>query len=494
MSFPKGFLWGGATAANQYEGGFDEGGKGLTAVDVMTNGSATTPRQVTWTRADGTIGQSPMVWGADFKVPADATPAMVPDAYYPSHGGTDFYHHYQEDIELMAKAGFTTFRFSIAWSRIFPTGEETTPNEAGLAFYEKVIDLCVQNHIEPCITLQHYDTPLALVQKYGGWQDRRLVDLFAHYAAVVFKRYAGKVHYYTTFNEINAMDEAPYLGGGLTDPTPQNRAQGAHNQFLASAKAVRAAHELNADIQVGMMLAYQPVYAETCNPADQLAVMQNMEHGLFYADVQAGGAYPKARLIQYEKAGIHLDITPEDEALLRTYPADFLGFSCYTSSVITADPTRDENAQGNLGGGTVKNPYLETNAWGWATDPIVLRLALNTLWHRYHKPLFVVENGLGWADEVAADGQIHDDYRINYLRYAVQSMEAAINEDGVEMIGYALWSAIDLVSNGTGEMKKRYGLVYVDRDDWGNGSLKRTPKDSYHWYQKVIATNGDDLA
>lgn len=494
MSFPKGFLWGGATAANQYEGGFDESGKGLTAVDVTTNGSATEPRKVTWKKADGTTGFSPMVWGSDFSVPKDATPTVLPDYYYPSHGGTDFYHHYQEDIEMLAKIGFTTFRFSIAWSRIFPTGEESEPNEAGLAFYDKVIDECVKHHIEPCITLQHYDTPLALVQKYGGWKDRKLIDLFEKYATVVFKRYAGKVHYYTTFNEINAMDEAPYLGGGLTDPTPQNRAQGAHSQFVASAKAVRAAHKIGQGIQVGMMLAYQPVYPETCNPKDQVAAMLNMERGLFYADVQAGGEYPKSRLIQYERAGIKLDDAPEDYELLKQYPADFLSFSCYTSSVVTADPSRDENAQGNLGGGTVKNPYLETNAWGWATDPDVLRLALNTLWHRYHKPLFIVENGLGWADEVAADGKIHDDYRINYLRYAVQSMKDAITEDGVDLIGYALWSAIDLVSNGTGEMKKRYGLVYVDRDDWGNGSQRRTPKDSDYWYKKVIQSNGEDLA
>ena len=492
MTLGKDFLWGGATAANQYEGGYQEDGKGLNAIDVLTNGSATEPRKVTWIDKNGQTGFSPLVWGKEFSVPQGAKPALVDGYYYPSHTATDFYHHYQEDIKLMAEMGFKVFRLSMNWARIFPNGDDQTPNEAGLAFYDKVFDECAKYGIEPLVTLSHYETPLALINKYGGWIDRKMITIFENYAKTVFTRYKGKVKYWLTFNEINAMDHAPYMGGGLLDPTPQNRAQGAHNQFVASALAVKAAHEIDPAMRVGQMLAYAPIYAYTCDPADQIAIMEEQQKTFFYSDVQTGGYYPEYRLKYYERAGIKLDDTPEDYELLSKYSADFLSFSCYSSAVVTTHQ-QAAKADGNLGMAGVKNPYLETNAWGWATDPHCLRLALNTLWDRYHKPLWIVENGLGWDDKLEADGSVHDDYRIKYLRAAIKSMDDAVNLDGVDLMGYAMWGCIDLVSNGTGEMKKRYGFVYVDRDDFGNGSLKRIKKDSFYWYKKVIASNGADL-
>ena len=306
------------------------------------------------------------------------------------------------------------------------------------------------------------------------------------------KHYKGKVRYWLTFNEINAMDMAPYMGGGLIDGSEQNRAQGAHNQFVASAKVVKLAHEIDPNNRVGQMLAYSAYYPYTCDPADQLKVLEAKQEMLFYSDVQTGGRYPNYRLKKYERDEIKLNDTPEDYELIAKYPADFLSFSCYTSNVLTTHEA-DAKANGNVSAGGVVNPYLESNAWGWATDPDVLRIGLNELWDRYHKPLWVVENGLGSADTLEKDGSIHDNYRIDYLRDQIKSMRDAVTIDGVDLMGYTTWSAIDLVSNGTGEMKKRYGFVYVDRDDRGNGSLKRYPKDSFYWYKKVITSNGEDL-
>ena len=492
MTLPKNFMWGGASAANQYEGGFDEGGKGLNAIDVLTNGSATEPRKVTWKKDDGETGTTDLVWGKKFALPKRAVPQLVDGYYYPSHQGTDFYHHYQEDIKYMAQMGFNVFRLSLNWSRILSNGDDETPNQEGLEFYDKVFAECAKYGIEPLVTLSHYETPLSLIQRFGGWKDRHLIDAFTHYAEIVMKHYKGKVRYWLTFNEINAMDMAPYMGGGLIDDSEQNRAQGAHNQFVASSKVVKLAHEIDSNNQVGMILAYSALYPYTCDTADQVKVMQAKQEMLFYSDVQAGGRYPDYRLKQYERDGVKLDDKPEDYDLIKNYPVDFLSFSCYTSNVLTTHH-KEAEASGNVSAGGVVNPYLESNAWGWATDPDVLRIALNDLWDRYHKPLFIVENGLGWDDKLEEDHSIHDDYRIKYLRSQIKSMEQAVNIDGVDLMGYTMWSAIDLVSNGTGEMKKRYGFVYVDRDDRGNGSLKRYPKDSFNWYKKVIASNGKDL-
>lgn len=492
MAFSKSFLWGGATAANQYEGGYREGGKGINTADVITAGSHTVARRITWknpnTKESGAL---PLSFSDAMKFPAGSVPAILEGEYYPSHDATDFYHHYKEDIALLGEMGFKAFRLSMNWGRIFPNGDDLEPNEEGLLFYDHVFDECAKYGIEPLVTLSHYETPLNLAIKYGGWADRACIEFFERYATTVFKRYKGKVKYWLTFNEINIMDMAPFMAGGITDPSPQNRAQGAHNQFVASAKAVKAAHEISSDIKVGQMLAYQPIYAYTSDPADQLKVMEVSHGSLFYSDVQTGGHYPAYRLKQYEREGIVLDMAEDDLDLLANYSADFLSFSCYGSSTLT---THDdvEGTGGNMMMG-IKNPYLQTNAWGWATDPACLRIALNTLADRYHKPLWIVENGIGWDDQKNEDGSVHDSYRIEYLRQNIQSMDDAVNIDGIDLMGYTMWGCIDLVSAGTGEMKKRYGFVYVDLDDQGKGTFERSRKDSFYWYKKVIANQGADL-
>ena len=491
MSFPKGFLWGGATAANQYEGGYLEGGKGLSTADVVTAGSHTTPRQITWRNPEtGETGCTGIGFGAAMALEKGAIPDVIDGAYYPSHVATDFYHHFKEDIALMKEMGFKTFRMSMNWARIFPNGDDETPNEEGLKFYDEVFDECAKYGIEPLVTLSHYETPLNLVHKYGGWQNRKCIDAFVKYSTTVMKHYKGKVKYWLTFNEINMMSMIPFFAGGCMQNDEQTKAQGAHNQVVASALTVKAAHEISDEIKVGQMLAYQPNYAMTCDPNDQVLVMERNHSTLWYSDVQTGGKYPNYKLKEYERKGIVLETEPEDFELLEKYSADFLSFSCYGSSTFT---THDSEAgSGNFVMG-VKNPYLETNAWGWATDPHCLRLACNTLYDRYHKPLWIVENGIGWDDKKEADGSVHDTYRIDYLRANVKSMDDAINLDGVELMGYTMWGCIDLVSAGTGEMKKRYGFVYVDRDDKGNGTLERSRKDSFYWYKKCIASDGADL-
>ncbi|MCD7806872.1 MAG: family 1 glycosylhydrolase [Lachnospiraceae bacterium] len=490
--FPKDFLWGGATAANQYEGGYLEGGKGVNTSDVMVGGSHTVPRRVSWKNpTTGETGFTGMGFGSPMEIPEGAVPAVLDGVYYPSHEATDFYHHYKEDIALMGEMGFKCFRLSMNWARIFPNGDDAEPNQEGLAFYDAVFDECKKYGIEPLVTMSHYETPIALTINYGGWSNRKLIDFFVKYAETIIAHYAGKVKYWLTFNEINMMDMGAFMAGGIVDATPQNRAQGAHNQFVASAKTVKFAHENYPDVKIGQMLAYGPLYTYTCAPEDQIKALEQAQGTLFYSDVQTGGFYPEYRLIQYKEQGIVLDDCPEDYELIKNYSADFLSFSCYGSSTVSADPALG-GAGGNFTTG-VKNPYLSTNAWGWATDPVCLRLACNTLYYRYRKPVWIVENGIGWDDRKEADGSVHDTYRIDYLRQNIQSMKDAILKDGVELMGYTMWGCIDLVSAGTGEMKKRYGFVYVDKDDNGNGTLARSKKDSFEWYKKVIASDGEDL-
>ena len=491
MAFPKDFLWGGATAANQYEGGYREGGKGISTADVMTGGSHTTPRRISWRKPEtGETGFINLSIFGNMDFPEGSIPDVLEGVYYPSHEATDFYHHYKEDIALMGEMGFKTFRLSMNWGRIFPNGDDEEPNEEGLKFYDDVFDECLKYGIEPLVTLSHYETPINLAIKYGGWSNRKLIGFFEKYARTVFNRYKGKVKYYLTFNEINIMGLCPFMAGGIMKSTPQTKAQGAHNQFVASALTVKAAREIDESIKVGQMLAAGYSYAMTCDPEDQLLVMEKEQETLFYSDVQTGGYYPEYRLKKYEREGIVLEDSPEDYELIKNYSADFLSFSCYGSNTQTTH--KGEAASGNMTGG-VKNPYLETNAWGWATDPHILRLNLNRLYNRYRKPLWIVENGIGWDDKKEADGSVHDTYRIDYLRANIKSMRDAIELDGIPLMGYTMWGCIDLVSAGTGEMKKRYGFVYVDKDDQGNGTLARSKKDSFEWYKKCIASDGMDL-
>lgn len=478
MSFPKNFLWGGATAANQYEGGWKEGKKGDSLSDHLSGGSKTIRRRF--------------------------TPVIEPDVCYPSREATDFYHHYQEDIALFAEMGMKAFRLSITWSRIFPNGDEQEPNEEGLAFYDRVFDECRKYGIEPIVTLMHFDMPYHLLKRYGGFTDRKVIDFFVHYAQTVFKSYRGKVRYWITFNEINfaciPMGNLEVLGiydertSDYTQPydDPQRRYQALHHVFLASARAVKAAHGIDPSMKVGCMIAHVTLYPYTCHPDDMLYVQQQ-DHLFndFCADVQVRGEYPYYIRSYFEQQGISVKMEEADRSILKEGCVDYYTFSYYMTNCMTLGKGEQEITSGNLLEG-VRNPYLEASEWGWQIDPVGLRYTLNKLYDRYGIPLMIVENGFGASDVVQEDGQIHDTDRIDYLRAHIAEMEKAIRE-GVPLIGYLLWAPIDIISSSTGEMKKRYGLIYVDKQDDGSGTLARMKKDSFYWYQKVIATNGDTL-
>ena len=476
MAFKEGFLWGGATAANQYEGGFNEGGKGISDADVMSNGTHTTPRQITNGIEEG--------------------------LYYPNHIASDFYHRYKEDIALMAEMGFKVFRLSINWTRIFPNGDEMEPNEEGLQFYDNVFDELKKYNIEPLVTISHYELPFYLTQKYNGWASRDLVDFYVRYCETLFTRYKDKVSYWLTFNEINCgtMPLGNFLGLGIVNEgtrdftkqvdIPQLRYQGLHHQFVASAKAVKLGHEINPNFQIGCMIAYMQNYAYTCHPDDVLKAQQVKEMSNYYCgDVQVRGEYPYFAKRFWKENNITIQMEDGDEVLLKEGCVDFYSFSYYMTNCVSHDPTL-EGTSGNLMGG-VKNPYLDASDWGWQIDPQGLRYTLNELYARYQVPLMVVENGLGAFDTLENE-TVHDSYRIDYLRKHIACMEEAVN-DGVDLIAYTPWGCIDLISASTGEMGKRYGFVYVDSDDLGNGTFNRYKKDSFHWYKKVIATNGQDL-
>ena len=477
MAFPKGFLWGGACAANQFEGAWDVDGKGPSVPDMCTNGSHTTPKWV--------------------------TTAIRPDKLYPSHEAIDFYHHYEGDIALFAEMGFKVFRTSINWTRIYPTGEEAEPNEAGLAFYDRVFDCCKKYGIEPLVTISHYELPYALVEKYNGWADRRLVDCYVRYCKTIFERYKDKVKYWLTFNEINmgALPTGNLMALGLVQGyegprtgIPDNeglRFQALHHQFVASAKAVAFAHEHYPQFQMGDMNIFAAFYPLTCDPDDVLACQQrNQMVNWFCSDIQVRGEYPHYARRYFAERGIEIKTEPGDEEILRKGTVDFYTFSYYMSNCITTHETGAQVSGNGLGG--EKNPYLKASDWGWQIDPKGLRWSLNEIYDRYRIPLMVVENGLGAFDKLEADGTIHDPYRIDYLRQHIQQMGEAV-KDGVDLRGYTTWGPIDLVSAGTGEMAKRYGFIYVDKYDDGTGDLTRRRKDSFYWYKKVIATNGEDL-
>lgn len=486
MGFPDHFLWGGATAANQYEGGWNEGGRGPAVSDYVTNGSLHDPRRIVLELKDG----SRKMISRWEDVPSGAHPILDENAYYPSHNATDFYHHYKEDIALMGEMGFRTFRMSISWSRIFPQGDEEEPNEEGLKFYDDVFAECHKYNIEPLVTMCHFDMPLHLAEAYEGWLNRKTVRFFENYARTIFTRYRDSVKYWLTFNEINFLRDYSTLGiTEASDYARQNQA--IYHILLASARAVQIGHEINPDNRIGLMIANILFYPNTCNPDDTQKLI-DFSHDFkdFYYDVQVRGEYPAYKCREMERHHFSLEKQDGDDEELLRGTVDFISFSYYNSGVIgTAD---GEKSGGNQMGG-LKNPYLEETEWGWPVDPKGLRIVLNQLYDRYRKPLMIVENGLGALDTVEEDGSIHDTYRIAYLRSHILEMKKAVEEDGVELWGYTPWGCIDLVSAGTGEMRKRYGFVYVDMDDAGKGSQKRLRKDSFWWYRKVIATNGEDL-
>lgn len=466
---PSDFLWGGAVAANQCEGAWNVDGKGISTADCMTVGSLHAQRVYT----DGVVAGN----------------------YYPNHDAIDFYHHFKEDIALFAEMGFKCFRTSIAWTRIFPNGDDAEPNEAGLAFYDRMFDELHRYNIEPVITISHYETPYSLVKKYGSWSNRKVIDFFVRYCETIFDRYKGKVKYWMTFNEINSIAIFPQVPAGIRiqegDNLKQVCYQAAHHQLIASAKAIKRGHEINPDFKIGMMLLYPTLYAETCKPDDQIKLMEMRDIHYYFSDVQVRGYYSNKAWKFLKKNNVDLAYTEDDLQSLKEGTVDYIGFSYYDSHVASSDPQKQRSG-GNLFN-SVKNPYLEESAWGWPIDPIGLRVALNQLYDRYQKPLFLVENGLGAVDEIAEDGSIQDDYRIDYLSKHIAEFKKAVAEDGVDLIGYTPWGCIDLISMGTGEMKKRYGFIYVDRDSEGNGTLKRMKKKSFDWYKEVIASNGETL-
>jgi len=473
--FPEGFLWGGATAANQCEGGYDADGRGPSLVDVIPAG----PDRMAVLRGEISYKD----------VPADA--------YYPSHLSIDHYHRWKEDIALFAEMGFKVYRFSIAWTRIFPTGEDAQPNEAGLKFYEELIDTLHGYGIEPLITLCHFDLPMALLEKYGGWKDRRTIDAFTRYCETVFRRFKGKVKYYLTFNEINMLMHLPFGGAGAVFEPGENKDkvkyQIAHHELVASAKAVALCHSIDPDAKVGCMLAGGTYYPWSCDPEDVFSAIQQDHVNYFFSDIQVRGRYAPYAIKKMERMGVTPQMEPEDEAILRAGCVDFVSFSYYSSRCISAHPEKTGAMQTTNAAKTLRNPHLKASEWGWQIDPLGLRIVLNNLYDRYQLPLFIVENGLGARDTVEPDGSIHDTYRIDYLREHIKAMEQAVNEDGVDLIGYTTWGPIDLVASSTGQMSKRYGFIYVDMNDDGSGSKYRSRKDSFYWYKQVIATNGEDL-
>lgn len=473
--FKKDFLWGGALAAHQFEGGVLNSSKGLSVSDVMTAGTYTKQREIT----DG----------------------LIKGKYYPNLKGIDFYTHYKEDIALFAEMGFKCFRTSIAWSRIFPMGDEEEPNEEGLQFYDNVFDELLKYGIEPIITLSHFEMPYNLAKKYGGFMNRKMIDYFVKFSKVCFVRYKDKVKYWMTFNEINNQmnyknDIFGWTNSGVRfsdfDDPEEAMYICAHHTLVASALAVKEGKKINPNFQIGNMISMVPIYPFSCRPSDMILSNQMMHKRWFFCDVQCRGRYPAYALKMFERKKFNIDITEEDKVILSEGTVDYIGFSYYMTN--TVDSTVHKDISKSLDGSSecsVVNPYIKVSDWGWSIDPEGLRYALNILYERYEKPLFIVENGLGAVDVKEKDGSCHDSYRIDYLRSHIREMKKAVEEDGVLLIGYTVWGCIDCVSFTTGEMKKRYGMIYVDLDNDGNGTLMRSKKDSFEWYKKVIETNGE---
>ena len=451
MAFSKDFLWGGAVAAHQLEGAWDVDGRGPSVSDVMTGGSNKVARRIT----DG----------------------VVPGENYPNHKGIDFFHTYKGDVKLFAELGFKCFRTSISWSRIFPKGDETEPNEKGLQFYDDLFDELLKYGIEPVITLSHFEMPYYLTQEYGGWTNRKLVDFFVRYALCVMERYKNKVKYWMTFNEINnqsntAVDIFGWTNSGIRFSQFENPKkalyQAAHNEMVASAIVVKKGHEINPDFKIGCMLGFVPFYPYSCDPEDIMQAVEAMHERYVFSDVMCRGHYG-------------------------AYAVDYIGFSYYMTNTVKA---KVEKAGAMIVGGnahSVPNPYVKVSDWGWAIDPVGLRYALNALYERYEKPMFIVENGLGAYDKLLEDKSCDDSYRIDYLRAHIEQMKKAVEYDGVELMGYTPWGCIDVVSFTTGELAKRYGFIYVDLNDDGTGTGARYRKKSFDWYKNVIATNGEVL-
>lgn len=488
--FPEGFLWGGATAANQFEGGYREGGKGWSVSDCARSHLDVDVQN---------YAKQNEVLMKDIEE-ALANPEDL--KHYPKRHGSDFYHHYKEDIALLAEMGFKVFRLSIAWSRIFPKGDESEPNEEGLRFYDQVFDELKKYDIEPLVTISHYEPPLHLCLEYNCWYNRKTIDFFMNFVHTIVDRYGDRVKYWLTFNEVDSMIRHPYTTGGLIKDRfhdvnfEEVIFQAMHHQFVASALATKYIHEKFDDAKVGCMLTKLTYYPYTCKPEDVLEAQQRMRSTYCYSDTQVFGEYPAYLLARFKNHGLNIQMRDEDLEVMKKYPVDFISFSYYSSSCVAKDDTGLDVTAGNTVT-AIKNPYLKASEWGWQSDPIGLRVSLVDLYDRYRKPLFIVENGLGEKEELVEDGNgsytVNDDAHIAYYQEHMKAMYDAIYEDGVELLGYTSWACIDLVSESTKQMSKRYGFIYVDCDDYGNGTFNRYKKKSFYWYKKIIETNGSAL-
>ncbi len=483
INFNRDFLWGAAMAANQTEGGFNHGGKGLSNTDVITMGGLNKDRYITYIDKNGNKCRTSL-YNSD-EIPDDAVFKCFSDEIYPNHVACDFYGHWQSDVELMKEMGLKAVRLSISWSRIFPNGNDKEANEEGLSFYENIFKKLNEYNIEPIVTINHYEIPLKLTEQWGSWEDRRTIDCFVNFCKEVFNRYKSLVRYWITFNEINHINIIPFMAAGVRSNDKKVIANASHYELVASAKAVSLGRQINPEFKFGCMIGYTQSYPYTCNPDDVYANLKFMRNCYFYSDVQIRGAYPKYKLIEYRNNGIDIDISDEDLVILKEGKCDFVSFSYYSSGTVTTDKSLKNSGRGNMVDKGPKNKYLKESDWGWTIDPAGLRIALTELFDRYQKPLFIVENGLGANDKLIND-EINDEYRISYYSEHIKSIYKAITEDGVEVIGYTPWSFIDSISAGTGERKKRYGFIYVDYED----NLKRIKKRSFEWYKNVIKNNG----
>nr|WP_024967102.1 6-phospho-beta-glucosidase [Pantoea sp. IMH] len=475
QQLPKNFLWGGAVAAHQVEGGWNQGGKGVSIADVLSGGAHGVDRVMT----DG-----------------------IQEGYsYPNHEAVDFFSRYKEDVALFAEMGFKCFRTSIAWTRIFPNGDEQEPNEAGLQFYDNLFDELLKYNIEPVITLSHFEMPYHLVKEYGGWLNRKVVDFFVRFSEVVLERYKGKVKYWMTFNEINNQRNWKYplfgyccSGVVFTDHDQPELAmyQVLHHQFVASARVIKRGHEINPDFQIGCMIAMVPLYPWSCHPDDVMFAQEAMRERYLFGDVHMRGYYPSYILNEWARKGYQIEMEPGDDRILREGCADYIGLSYYMSNAVQANAQGSGSAVSGFEG-SVPNPHVKASDWGWQIDPVGLRYSLAVLYERYQKPLFIVENGFGAIDKPDETGAINDDYRIAYLQAHIEQMKLAVFYDGVELMGYTPWGCIDCVSFTTGQYSKRYGFIYVDKNDDGSGTMNRSKKKSFNWYQQVIASNGENI-
>jgi 6-phospho-beta-glucosidase len=472
--FPKDFLWGGAVAACQCEGAFDEDGRGLSVSDLhrYVNGD----KKGIIEQGDKTLEQ------IEFAI-------HDKEGYYPKRYGIDFYHTYKEDLALFREMGLKCFRFSVSWSRIFPRGDEESPNQDGLHFYDQLIDEIIQNRMEPIITISHYDPPITLVTEYGGFGNRKTIDFFVKYAEILLKRYGKKVKYWIVFNQINLIDvcmmKSLAIYVGQSDNMRQLMYQAVHNQFVACARIKQIAYKIDPDMKIGTMIGDFKVYPKTCNPNDVVLALQRNRMQYFFTDVQFRGEYPAYALRFFADSNIDIDVEKGDLELINRYRMDYMALSYYYTAIVDAE-TDDMDPSVRH-----QNPYLKPTRWEWRADPKGFYTTLSEYWDRYQKPIMIAENGFGAVDQ--KDGnQVHDPYRIDYVREHIREMKNAIR-DGADIFAYCLWSPIDIISSSTAEMKKRYGFIYVDQDDYGNGSRKRIKKDSFYWYRKVIESNGRDL-